>query len=91
MEIENLSASTPAPGRKTKKGLGNTLPTGSEPRKLAYRVAEIPKISGIPLSTIYRLMASGDLPFTKILGRRFITHEALQSLLNHGAPLKKGA
>ncbi len=49
--------------------------------KLALKVREAVEVSGIGQSTLYEMMASGDLPFVKIGASRRIMTEDLQALL----------
>ena len=46
----------------------------------AYSLAEI-GLTGLAISTLYKLMASGRLKTGKIAGRRIVTDEALADLL----------
>jgi DNA-directed RNA polymerase specialized sigma24 family protein len=47
----------------------------------AYSLAEIAGLTGLAISTLYKLMASGRLKTQKIAGRRIVTDEALADLL----------
>jgi hypothetical protein len=47
----------------------------------AYSLAEIAGLTGLAISTLYKLMASGRLKTQKIAGRRIVTDEALDDLL----------
>ncbi|MCA1934772.1 MAG: helix-turn-helix domain-containing protein [Asticcacaulis sp.] len=49
--------------------------------KLAYRVNEAVKASGLGRSFLYERMSSGDLPSVKIGGRRLIMHDDLMRFL----------
>ncbi len=49
--------------------------------KLAYRVDEAVKASGLGRSFLYEHMASGDLPSIRIGGRRLILHDDLVAFL----------
>jgi predicted DNA-binding transcriptional regulator AlpA len=49
--------------------------------KLAYRVNEASDASGLSRSSLYKLMASGDLESIKVAGRRLIPGNALRALL----------
>jgi hypothetical protein len=48
----------------------------------AYSLAEIAGLTGLAISTLYKLMASGRLKTQKIAGRRIVTDEALDDLLS---------
>lgn len=54
----------------------------AEPDKLAYRVDEAVKASGLSKATLYRLAAAGDLPMVKVLGRTLILAADLTALLD---------
>jgi hypothetical protein len=47
----------------------------------AYSLAEVAGLTGLAISTLYKLMASGRLKTTKIAGRRIVTAQALEELL----------
>jgi hypothetical protein len=47
----------------------------------AYSLAEVAGLTGLAISTLYKLMASGRLKTTKIAGRRVVTAEAFEELL----------
>jgi excisionase family DNA binding protein len=51
----------------------------SEP--LAYSVTDAARTAGIGRSTLYDLMAHGELAYVKIGSRRLIRHEELKALL----------
>jgi len=50
--------------------------------KLAYRVDEAVKASGLGRTFLYEHMASGELPSVKIGRRRLILHHELMSFLS---------
>jgi excisionase family DNA binding protein len=55
--------------------------TTGEPR-LLYKVGEAAKLLNVSEPTVYRLMASGELPYTKLNRRiRRIRHDDLMSLI----------
>jgi len=55
--------------------------TNGEPRML-YRVEDAARLLDISVPTLYRLMASGELPYTKLNRRiRRIRHDDLVSLI----------
>jgi hypothetical protein len=47
----------------------------------AYSLAEVAGLTGLAISTLYKLMASGRLKTKKIAGRRIVTAEAFEELL----------
>jgi hypothetical protein len=47
----------------------------------AYSLAEIAGLTGLAVSTLYKLMATGRLKTQKIAGRRIVTDEALADFL----------
>ena len=49
--------------------------------RLAYSVADAATVSGIGRTTLYALMASGQLPSKKIGKRRLIPADGLRKLL----------
>ncbi len=61
------------------------VPNISPAEKLALRVNEAVATAGISRSTIYKLMALGQLRTTKVGGRRLILREDLEALLQRGA------
>jgi excisionase family DNA binding protein len=53
-----------------------------EPTKpLAYSVTDAASASGLGRSTLYDLMAQGQLDYVKVRARRLITRKALEALL----------
>jgi excisionase family DNA binding protein len=46
-----------------------------------YSLGEVAGLTGLAISTLYKLMASGRLKTQKIGGRRIVTDEALDELL----------
>ena len=60
-----------------------------QPQVLAYRVSEAAEVSGLGRTTLYTLMNSGQLPYTKIGKRRVIPSAGLQALVDpSGAPAR---
>ena len=53
--------------------------------KLSYRLGEAVKATGIGRSTMFKLIATGELPAFKIGRGTFILASALQSYLNQNA------
>lgn len=51
-------------------------------QKLAYRIDEAVKASGLGRSFLYERMASGELPSVKVGGRRLILHQELVTFLS---------
>jgi excisionase family DNA binding protein len=51
----------------------------------AYSLAEVAGLTGLAISTLYKLIASGRLKTRKIAGRRIVPAEALDELLDVGA------
>ena len=52
--------------------------------KLAYRIDEACRASGLSRSTLYKLLQSGELTSIKIAGRRLIRADDLTALLRVG-------
>jgi excisionase family DNA binding protein len=52
-----------------------------EPRKLAYRIDEAVRATGLGRSFLYEHIADGSLKSFKIGGRRLIAHEDLEAFL----------
>jgi excisionase family DNA binding protein len=55
--------------------------TSFETKKLAYRIDEAVKASGLGRSFLYERMASGELKSIKVGGRRLIFHTDLMDFL----------
>ncbi len=55
--------------------------TSFESQKLAYRIDEAVKASGLGRSFLYERMASGELKSIKVGGRRLIIHADLMDFL----------
>lgn len=60
--------------------------SGMSGQRLAYSVAEAAKVSGLGRTTLYSLIASGELPSKKIGKRRIIPADGLRQLLTQGEP-----
>jgi predicted DNA-binding transcriptional regulator AlpA len=52
--------------------------------RIALRIDEVVMASGLSRSSIYALIASGDLPSTKVAGRRLVLVDDLKALLMEG-------
>jgi excisionase family DNA binding protein len=68
--------------------LGSPMAKNSKRREpttepLAYSVTDAASASGLSRSTLYDLMAQGQLDFVKVRSRRLITRQALEALLEH--------
>jgi excisionase family DNA binding protein len=50
---------------------------------IAYSVRDAARASGLGRSTLYELMANGQLAYVKVKKRRLITHQAIEALLEH--------
>lgn len=59
-----------------------TSPAQNEPQKLAYRIDEAVKASGLGRSFLYERMADGSLKSVKIGGRRLIMRDDLLRFLS---------
>lgn len=57
-------------------------PTTPESHKLAYRIDEAVKASGLGRTFLYERIASGELKSIKVGGRRLILREDLVRLLS---------
>ena len=51
------------------------------PEPLAYSVTDAARVAGLGRSTLYELMANGQLTYVKVKARRLITRQALEALL----------
>ena len=51
-------------------------------QKRTYSIDEVMEILGLGRTTIFRLLASGQLKSLKILGRRLILREHLEELIS---------
>jgi excisionase family DNA binding protein len=60
-------------------------------QKLAYRIDEAVKASGLGRSFLYERMASGELPSVKIGGRRLILHQELVTFLSRNGVVAEEA
>jgi excisionase family DNA binding protein len=58
-----------------------TVSADHEPRKLAYRIDEAVRATGLGRSFLYERIADGTLKSFKIGGRRLIAHSDLESFL----------
>ena len=61
--------------------LSQAVRTGIGKARLAYVIAEAVATTGIGRTTLYGLMASGQLPFVKLGNRTLIRHVGLEQLL----------
>lgn len=55
----------------------------AETNKIAYRMDEAVKASGLGRTFLYERIASGELKSVKVGGRRLIMHSDLISFLRH--------
>ena len=46
-----------------------------------YSLAEVAGLTGLAISTLYKLIQDGRLKPTKVVGRRIVTAEAFEELL----------
>ena len=53
------------------------------PEPLAYSVTDAARAAGLGRSTLYELMADGQLAYVKVKARRLITRQALEALFEH--------
>jgi excisionase family DNA binding protein len=53
------------------------------PEPLAYSVTDAARVAGLGRSTLYELMADGQLAYVKVKARRLVTRQALEALLEH--------
>jgi excisionase family DNA binding protein len=53
----------------------------SEPEKLAYRVSELVALTGLSKTTIYRLLASGELRSFRLHGVRLVLKSEFDTFL----------
>ena len=51
------------------------------PDRITYRVNEVLAMTGLSRSTLYRLVARGELPLVKVCGRTLIARDALEAML----------
>lgn len=58
------------------------LTSSTTAHKIAYTVDQAAAAIGISRRKLYYLMSSGDLAFSQRAGRRLISAEALQALVN---------
>ena len=72
-------ASAPPPSATSSRPLDAV--SGIPPSKIAYTIKEAAAAIGLSRSTIYKLMASGELQTIRIGQRRLIRAEALNRLL----------
>ena len=65
----------------------NNSPTeaGRPPYRRAYSISETQQLCCLSRATIYKLIGTGQLKTIKILGRRLIPVEAIESLLKGAA------
>jgi excisionase family DNA binding protein len=54
---------------------------------LAYRVADVCKSIGLSVSTVYDLIARGELRAVKLAGRTVVPAAELQRLLDEAPPI----
>jgi excisionase family DNA binding protein len=52
----------------------------------AYSMAEVAELCGASLPFVKKAVASGEIPSQKIGGRRFVSADALDSILTAGIP-----
>ncbi|MAK83978.1 helix-turn-helix domain-containing protein [Phenylobacterium sp.] len=51
------------------------------PDRITYRVNEVLAMTGLSRSTLYRLVARGELPLVKVCGRTLIARDDLEAML----------
>jgi excisionase family DNA binding protein len=61
--------------------MAKTSKRGEPTEPLAYSVTDAASASGLGRSTLYDLMAEGQLDYVKVRARRLITRQALEALL----------
>lgn len=49
--------------------------------RITYRVNEVLALTGLSRSTLYRLVARGELPLVKVCGRTLVTRDDLETML----------
>lgn len=49
--------------------------------RITYRVNEVLALTGLSRSTLYRLVARGELPLVKVCGRTLIARDDLEAML----------
>lgn len=49
--------------------------------RLTYRVNEVLAMTGLSRSTLYRLVAQGELPLVKVCGRTLIARDDLEAMV----------
>jgi excisionase family DNA binding protein len=63
------------------------MPSQSEQKRRGLSVREASRRGGWSRATTYRLIGLGKLKSAKVLGRRIITPEAVDAVLDEGASL----
>jgi excisionase family DNA binding protein len=61
-------------------------PERTFPAKLAYRIDEVVKASGLGRTSIYELIKEGRLQSLKVGGRRLVVADSLRQLLTLNGP-----
>ncbi len=51
------------------------------PERITYRVNEVLALTGLSRSTLYRLVARGELPLVKVCGRTLVARDDLDAML----------
>lgn len=49
--------------------------------RMTYRVNEVLAMTGLSRSTLYRLVAQGELPLVKVCGRTLIARDDLEAMV----------
>ena len=49
--------------------------------RITYRVNEVLALTGLSRSTLYRLVAQGELPLVKVCGRTLIARDDLEAMV----------
>jgi len=62
--------------------LAESLRIPATPRNLSVTIRTAPKVLGVSESTVKRMIRSGQVGSQRIRGRRVISYESLQSLLD---------
>jgi len=58
------------------------MTTNRPPTRNLLTTAEIARITGLSVTTIRKSIRSGDIPSTKLLGRRYVPRAALNRMLD---------
>ena len=61
--------------------MSHSSTTNPPDSKRAYRIKEAAKLYGLSRSTLYKMMAEGNLRTVKIGGRRLVPSDTLEALL----------